>query len=92
MKSKLKMWIAGNFDGSRQGLVITTTKEKARQIVGTSRSDFDGYWTEQPAIYPALESEMLYTRPIIQRGPNDAVPWYRGRCPLDDSKKKEPPR
>ncbi len=84
--TKLKMWI-GNLAGARQGLVIASTKDRARKIVGTSRSDFDSYWIEQPAIYPALEPEMLYTRPI-QRHRNDAVPWYRGRCPLPHEEKK----
>jgi hypothetical protein len=79
---KLKMWI-GNLDGSRQGLVIASTKERARKIVGTGRSDFDDHWTEQPRIYPALDPEILYTRPIDRR-PADAVPWYRGRCPPCD--------
>jgi hypothetical protein len=78
------MWI-GNLDGSRQGLVIVTSKARARKIAGSSHNDFDGYWIEQPAIYPALDPEVLYTRPI-QRHRNDAVPWYRGRCPLNEKK------
>jgi hypothetical protein len=83
---KLKMWI-GNLDGSRQGLVIAPTKARAREILGIGHGDFDGYWTEQPAIYPALEPEVLYTRPI-QRHRNDAAPWYRGHCPLIREEKK----
>jgi hypothetical protein len=80
MTTKLKMWI-GNFDGSRQGLVIASTKEKARQIIGTSRSDFDGHWTQQPAVDQTLEPEVFYTRALSRRYETPA-PWYRGRCPL----------
>jgi len=83
---KLKMWI-GNLDGSRQGLVIAPTKERARKIVGTGRSDFDGYWTQQPAIDQTLDPEVLYTRAFdysraFDKRGTAAAPWHRGRCPL----------
>jgi hypothetical protein len=74
----MKMWI-GNLDGSREGLVIASTKARARAIIGTtSRSDFDGYWRLQPTVDPTLDPEVLYTRRF---GARDAV-WFRGRCPL----------
>lgn len=85
---KLKMWI-GNLDGSRQGLVIAPTKERARKIVGTSRSDFDGYWVLQPAIDASLDPDVLYTRRFADR--NTSTPWQRGICPkrppLDPTRK-----
>lgn len=74
------MWV-GNLDGSRQGLVIAASKERARKIVGTGRTDFDGHWKLQPAIDPTLDPEVLYTRAFSRSG-NDSGPWYRGRCPL----------
>jgi hypothetical protein len=76
---KLKMWI-GNFDGSRQGLVIARTKERARKIVGTGRTDFDGHWRLQAFVDESLEPEVLYTRPFADQYLNG--PWRRGRCPL----------
>ena len=82
---KLKMWI-GNLDGSRQGLVIASTKELARKIINAGRTEFDGYWSEQPEIDPTLEIEVLYTR-SIQRHLSGPVPWYRGRCPLPSKEK-----
>ena len=74
-KLKLKMW-TGNFDGSRQGLVIATSKQRASEVVGSGLTDFNRHWREQP-IDEALEPEMLYTRPFDSRGP-----WFRGRCAL----------
>jgi len=74
---KLKMWI-GNFDGSRQGLVIAPTKARAIAIVGSSRSDFNGHWILRRDVDPTLEPEVLYTRPFNK---HDAA-WFRGRCPL----------
>lgn len=71
------MWI-GNLDGSREGLVIATTKARARAIiVTTSRSDFDAYWRQRP-VDPRLEPEVLYTR----RYGAHVEAWFRGRCPL----------
>lgn len=79
MKPKLKMW-TGNLDGSREGLVIAANKRRAREVVGTGRTDFDTYWRETP-IDASLDPEVLYTRPI-DHGIRGAAPWYRGRCPL----------
>jgi hypothetical protein len=70
----VKMWI-GNLDGDRQGLVIAPSKERARKIIGTSRSDFEDHWAVQPGVYHGLEFEVLYTR----RGRSDL--WQQGRCP-----------
>jgi len=75
MPVKLKMWV-GNLDGSRQGLVIAPNKERARKVVNSSRSDFDGYWVQQPTVDQTLDPEVLYTRAL------SGHPWYRGRCPL----------
>jgi hypothetical protein len=75
---KLKMWI-GNFDGSRTGLVIAASKERARQIVGTGRSDFENYWSLQTKVDDSLEAEVLYTCPSARVGPQK---WQKGRCPL----------
>jgi hypothetical protein len=76
--SKLKMWV-GNLDGVRQGLVIAASKTRARAIIGTGSSDFEGHWTQQPAIDPTLETDVLYTRKFADR--RASVPWQRGRCP-----------
>lgn len=81
MAAKLKMW-TGNLDGTRQGLVITTSKTRARTIVGAGASDFEGYWTQQPTIDPTLEPDVLYTRRFAYaRDADRSVPWQRGRCP-----------
>lgn len=60
---KLKAWV-GNYDGRRSGLVIASSKEKARRVVGSSRADFDNYWTQTTAVYLTLEPETLYLRGI----------------------------
>lgn len=73
----MKMWL-GNLDGSRQGLVIAPSKERARRIVGTSRKDFDDYWVVQPGVDQSLEFEVLYTRSMAR----PSAPWQQGRCPL----------
>lgn len=71
----MKMWI-GNLDGDRSGLVIASSKERARWIVGTSRADFDSYWVLQPGVDQGLEFEVLYTR-------TDATSkWQQGRCQI----------
>lgn len=79
--AKLKMWI-GNLDGSRHGLVIAHSKQRAREVVGVGRADFDSYWSEQRVINTTLDPEVLYTRPIANRGASQTAPWQRGRCPL----------
>ena len=76
---KMKMWI-GNLDGSRAGLVIAPSKERARTIVGTGRTDFDAYWKLQPHVDAALQPETLYTRPMR---PGCPAAWQPGRCPLE---------
>ena len=73
----LKMWI-GNFDGSREGLVIAATKAQALKVVGGGRKNFEDYWTLQPAVDPAFTPEVLYTR--LMRHPK--ATWQQGRCPL----------
>lgn len=79
MMSKLKMWI-GNLDGTRQGLVIATSAERARKIVGTGKKDFQGYWVVQPDVHPLLLPETLYTRPFQETRYRKDVPWHVGRC------------
>lgn len=72
----MKMWI-GNLDGDRAGLVIASSKEHARKIVGTSRTDFESYWVVQPSVDESLEFEVLYTRSHRQ---GDSPLWQQGRC------------
>lgn len=55
------MWI-GNLDGTRQGLIIASSKKRAAEIANTSRIDFDNYWTLQPGVDQSLKSEVLYMR------------------------------
>lgn len=69
---KLKMW-TGNLDGRREGLVIATSKTRARQIIQTGRDDFKNYWTEKP-VDASLAAEVLYTRPLDARSA-DALEW-----------------
>ena len=76
---KMKMWI-GNLDGRRAGLVIASSKERARKIVGTGRSDFDGHWRLQPGVDASLEVEKLYTRKLTHAREQPA--WQLGQCPL----------
>jgi hypothetical protein len=71
----MRMWI-GNLDGDRSGLVISSSKERARTIVGASRAEFDDYWARQSGVDQELESDVLYTRPI-----SGGVKWQQGRCP-----------
>lgn len=49
MTTKLKTW-TGNLDGAREGLVIAPSKKRAREVIGTSRGDFEDYWREQPDV------------------------------------------
>lgn len=72
----MKMWI-GNLDGDRSGLVISSSKERARKIIGASRADFEGYWVRQSYVDQGLEFEKLYTRPS-----DGAARWQQGRCPI----------
>jgi hypothetical protein len=74
----MKMWI-GNLDGDRQGLVIASSKERARKIVGTSRNDFENYWALQANVGQGLAFEVVYTRPLRHRN----APWQQGRCRLE---------
>ena len=75
---KLKMW-TGNLDGHRYGLVIAPSKERARKIVGTGRTDFDGHWVLQACVDASKDPEVLYTRPMRT---GSTAEWQRGRCPL----------
>lgn len=75
----MKMWI-GNLDGIRESLVIAPSKERARKIVGTSRSDFENYWVLQPSIDQGLEFEVLYTRMMGLSGLSGSL-WQQGRRP-----------
>jgi hypothetical protein len=77
----VKMWI-GNLDGSRQGLVIAPSKKRAREIVGASRSDFDGHWAVQDQVDENLEFEKLYTRVFDE----NQARWTQGRCKLKTSR------
>lgn len=81
MPVKMKMWV-GNLDGSRRGLVIASSKKRARELLGTRTSldEFNAYWRELP-IDPTLDVEVLYTRPFDA----SATPWVRGRCPVKGS-------
>jgi hypothetical protein len=75
---KLKMWI-GNLDGVRSGLIITTTKTRAMELIGTNRNDFESYWTLQPGIDKTLEPNVLYTRNYQHQ---NETQWQRGRYPV----------
>lgn len=76
--AKMKMWV-GNLDGHRAGLVIASSKDRARRVVGTSRGDFDAHWTPQP-VAARLTPEVLYTRPLRYEIPQE--PWQQGRCAI----------
>ncbi len=86
---KLKMWI-GNLDGRRYGLVIATSKVKARAVIGRcSVKEFDDYWSLQDDYLAGtralLKPDTLYTAPISSHGircRTDAQEWFEGRCPL----------
>ena len=78
---KMKMWI-GNYDGSRQGLVIAPTKKRAMEIIGSGRNNFNGYWVLQESIEPNLSPELLYTRDMRDKYREPKPPWHEGRCPL----------
>jgi hypothetical protein len=80
-KLKLKMWI-GNFDGRRQGLVIAPTKQRAMEVIGVGRTDFNAYWHEASPILADLEPEVFYTRPFAGSLGAEKAPWLRGRCPV----------
>ena len=77
-KQHYKMWI-GNYDGDRQGLVISTSKVAARKVLRTGMREFNEYWVEQPSYEPTLEIDTLYTRPMTRGG--EFVKWTKGRCP-----------
>lgn len=79
--TKLKMWI-GNFDGRRQGLVIAPTKQRAIEVAGVGRTDFNAYWHEVSPIPTDLEPEVFYTRPFADSLRDGKAVWRRGRCPV----------
>lgn len=75
------MWI-GNYDGQRAGLIVASSKEKARKVVGNSRADFDGYWSQARTVDETIEPETLYVRGIDDhRGAWSAVAKRPTRTP-----------
>lgn len=76
----MSMWI-GNLDGQRNGLVVASSKKRAREIVGVGHTEFDGYWAKQPGVDPELKPETLYTRPNTGSG-RGGERWIQGRCAL----------
>lgn len=81
--SKLKVWI-GNLDGVRQGLVIATSKTRARKIINSSAANFKDYWREVPSegYTFVFEPDTLYTCPIRTYHAAGVVGWSKGRCKL----------
>lgn len=69
----MKMWI-GNLDGTLAGLVIATSKARARAIVGAGRREFDDYWVQQQSVNESLRPGVLYTRPMDSGRARD-LPW-----------------
>lgn len=67
-KEMVKCWV-GNLDGTREGLVIASSKAKATKVIGTSMNDFNSYW-HQATRWPSqsgLEPYVLYARPFGSR-------------------------
>lgn len=64
---KLKCWI-GNLDGTREGLVVETSKAKAAKVAGTSLYDFDQYWGEVGLLHWA-KLGVRYTRRYDSHSP-----------------------
>jgi hypothetical protein len=88
---KLKCWI-GNLDGRRRGLVISTSKDKAREAIASggggrvSRAEFDGYWALQEDFYmrglgALFKPDTLYTHEI-SHAEDTVLEWHEGRCKL----------
>ncbi len=64
---KLKWWV-GNLDGRNQGLVVETSKEKARKISHTGLADFNNYWSEERGPIPVwAKIGVLYKRSFDYR-------------------------
>lgn len=71
---KLKCWF-GNYDGIREGLIVSTSKKKAAWIAGCSVKTFDDYWHEQ-TVPINVKPNVLYTRPF------DGKLWTEGRVEI----------
>lgn len=69
---------AGNLDGQREGLIVTTSKKRAAEIARTSLHSFNQYWSQQPFPDQQITPHTLYTRPFMSRG--NPPPWVAGRC------------
>lgn len=81
MGRKLKMFV-GNYDGTRRGLVISTSKKDAAEIARTSLQDFNRFWREaqtQPDWFPQFKPRTLYTSSMFY-GIITAGDWKEGRC------------
>ena len=74
---KWKTWV-GNLDGTRRGLVVSTSKVKAAKIAGTSLYDFNRYWSERlPPVEPSgLVVDTLYTKRFDSQDS-----WGADQCP-----------
>lgn len=81
------MWL-GNLDGIRQGLIISSSKERARKLVRASRAEFDGYWVAQCEVDPDKKPDTLYTRPGMASYTGDPPPWIEGLCEMPRKRDK----
>lgn len=72
----------GNYDGQRRGLVRTTSKASACNILGMSRYSFDNFWARASTDRNDLEPGTLYTQPMNVH-PSKKDLFVEGRCDLN---------
>jgi hypothetical protein len=84
LMAKLKCFL-GNYDGTRQGLIITSSRTKAAQIAECWVHSFQLHWGEYGDKYAAgLKPDTLYTRLFSSSYVGDNNPFQEGRCPLKE--------
>lgn len=81
MANSLKVYVTGNLDGSRAGLVVAETKAAAVAASGGGLTDFNRSWRHEPALSAeGFKLATLYTRPIHVGSAAAGSPWTEGRC------------
>lgn len=86
MTRRYKAW-SGNYDGSRQALVIALNKKTAMRIIGCGAKSFADYYGELEGYPEGLIVETLYTRAMSMNRNADKT-WHLGRCPLPKEARK----
>lgn len=81
MADSLKVFVTGNLDGTRAGLVVAATKAAAAAAAAVGMTEFNRSWHREPELSPdGYKVGVLYTRPIHVGSATAGSPWTEGRC------------